>query len=103
MYYSMARQYDIKEVLDMRNGNVVSMANHMNLIINQLDAEGCTILSVFVDRHYSTDAKFSYSIQVLRDDAWDRWSDQYLVSRDEQDRPTVMFLSGVVFAYELQL
>ena len=87
----------------MRNENVVSMAKSMALTINELVDEGCTIRSVFVDRRYTANGKFSYSIQVLWDEAWDRWSNQYLVSRDEQNRPTVKFTSGVVFAYELQL
>lgn len=87
----------------MRNENVVSMANRMAHMITHLASEGCTILSVFVDRHYVTDGQFSYSIQVLRDDAWERWAAQQVVTRDEQDRPAVRVWDGVVFAYELQL
>lgn len=87
----------------MRNENVVSMANHMTHMITHLASEGCTILSVFVDRHYTTDGQFGYSIQVLRNDAWDRWAAQQVVTRDEQDRPAVKLLDGVVYAYELQL
>lgn len=87
----------------MRNENVVSATRHMAGVVDQLVFAGCTILSVFVDRHYTTDGKFSYTIQVLRDDAWDRWAAQLVVTRDVQDRPTVKLLDGEVFAYELQL
>lgn len=85
----------------MRNENVVSATKQMAHLIDQLVDEGCTILSVFVDRHYTTDGRFSFTIQVLGDDAWNEWSASYEVSDDDQNRPVVRFMNGTVFAYVL--
>lgn len=87
----------------MRNENVVCATNHLSHMVTHLVSDGCTILSVFVDRHYVTDGQFAFSIQVLGDDAWSRWASRNTVTRDEQDRPVVKLLDGEVFAYELQL